>query len=497
MTAKNNLTQPHIVKIMQDAKSAFHLYKKTTSEKRAEFLFEIANEIELLGDNLVQTAMKETNLPEARIVSERGRTCGQLRQFADMLLEGSWVNASIDMAKPNRTPIAKPDLRKMNIALGTVVVFGAGNFPLAYSTAGGDTASALAVGCSVVVKGHPEHQETSQLVADAIITAAEKTKMPNNVFQHISASSFDVGKWLVQDDNTEAVAFTGSFIGGTALLEYAKQRQKPIPIFAEMGSVNPVVMLPNAVKEMSNEIAKTMAASITNGMGQFCTNPGLIFCLNEPGTDHFIQLLGKNMKEVVPQKMLNDGISKNYYNKRDKMLNEKGIRLISVSSIEAKSNEGFPTLAEIDGATFIGNSAIHEEVFGPFSIIVRFDSVQQLKFALEKIPGQLTGSLWATERDLKTNPDLLDAITNFSGRVIINGAPTGVEVCPSMVHGGPFPATTDPRFTSVGLSAIQRFVRPICFQNVPNEFLPNELKNENPNHIWRLVNNQLTKDKTN
>lgn len=479
--------------ILEKSHTAFQQYKKVSGTAKAIFLEAIAAEIEALGQPLIAKVMEETNLPEARLVGERGRTCNQLRQFAALVKEGSWVEARIDTAMPDRAPLPKPDLRKMMVPLGPVVVFGASNFPFAYSTAGVDTASALAAGCSVVLKAHPGHPQTSEMVASAIAKAMAKTKMPSDVFLHVQDSSFEAGKALVQHPLTKAVGFTGSFSGGKALYDYATQRSEPIPVFAEMGSINPVFILPGALKARSEKIAEMYATSITQGVGQFCTNPGLLLGLENAELEVFKKQLSEKMKLIAPGTMLHTGIANNYSKNRAKALEQKGVLLLAESNEKPKENQATSTLATVRAVDFATNHTLLEEVFGPYSLLVTANTIEELKAAATKIPGQLTATIIGEDEDLVTYADFIDLIKEKAGRVIINGVPTGVEVCAAMHHGGPFPATTDSRFTSVGTDAIKRFVRPVSFQNFPQHLLPAELKNENPLGIWRLFNSEWRK----
>lgn len=488
-----DLSGKEIDAVMRQAQDAFLPYRKVTGAGKAVFLEAIASEIEVLGNVLIQKAMEETNLPEARLLGERGRTCNQLRQFAALVKEGSWVEARVDTALADRAPLPKPDLRKMFVPLGPVVVFGASNFPFAYSTAGVDTASALAAGCPVVLKAHPAHPGTSDLVAEAISRAIEKTGMPQNTFQHVHSTSFEAGKALVQHPVTKAVGFTGSFSGGKALYDYAAQRPDPIPVFAEMGSINPVFILPGALKARGEKIAEMYAASITLSVGQFCTNPGLMLSLQSPELDAFTRQLGDKMKKIAPGTMLHPGIASNYRKNREKALAHKGVALVAESSDKPKENQGMPTLATVAAAAFLNNPGLAEEVFGPYSLLVIASTMDELKAAVGVMPGQLTATIIGEDDELVQYADFIQLVTEKVGRVIINGVPTGVEVCPSMQHGGPFPATTDSRFTSVGTDAIKRFVRPVSFQNFPDALLPAELRQDNPLGIWRLFNNELGK----
>lgn len=482
-----------IDQILRQSREAFQTYRLRSGVARAAFLEAIASEIESLGDVLIKKAMEETNLPEARLIGERGRTSNQLRQFATMLKEGSWVEARVDTALPDRTPLPKPDIRKMMVPLGPVVVFGASNFPFAYSTAGVDTAAALAAGCTVVLKAHPAHTGTSDLVASAIEKAIAKVGEHKHVFQHVHASSFEAGKALVQHPLTKAVGFTGSFSGGKALWDYAAQRAEPIPVFAEMGSINPVFILPGALQARGEKVAETYAASITQGVGQFCTNPGLMLSIQSPSLDVFAKQLGEKIRAIAPATMLHSGIASNFVRNREKALHEKGVTLIAQSEVSAKENQGMPTVATVSGDAFLTNPNLVEEVFGPYSLLVKAKSKEELFAALEAIPGQLTATIIGEDSELVDYADFIQRVSEKVGRVIINGVPTGVEVCPSMQHGGPFPATTDSRFSSVGTDAVKRFVRPVSFQNYPQALLPAELRDGNPLGIWRMVNSEWTK----
>jgi 2,5-dioxopentanoate dehydrogenase len=479
--------------VLKKSQEAFLLYKRVTGVAKAAFLEAIASEIEALGDVLVHKAMEETNLPEGRLAGERARTCNQLRQFSALVKEGSWVDARVDTAIPDRAPLPKPDLRKMMVPLGPVVVFGASNFPLAYSTAGVDTASALAAGCTVVLKAHPAHPETSELVAGAIAKAISKTGMPADTFLHVHSSSFDSGKALVQHPLTKAVGFTGSFSGGMALYNYAVQRPDPIPVFSEMGSINPVFILPGALKARGEKVADMYAASITQSVGQFCTNPGLMLGLQSTELDNFEQQLAEKMKKIAPGTMLHPGIAANYKKNREKALSQKGVVLAAESTEKPKDNQGVSTLSSVKAFDFLNNPVLEEEVFGPYSLLVKAGTIEELNEAVRKLPGQLTATIIGEDDELIKYAEFIQLVMEKAGRVIINGVPTGVEVCPSMHHGGPFPATTDSRFSSVGTDAIKRFVRPVSFQNFPDALLPAELKQANPLGIWRLVNNEFKK----
>ena len=486
-------TTEEIDKTMEDAWKAFHQYRRMPLKQRADFMRAIAAELQDESESLVQTAAEETNLPVERLKGELARTIFQLNQYGAASESGEWLEARIDTALPHRTP-PKPDIRKMLIPLGPVVVYGASNFPFAYSTAGGDTACAFAAGCPVIVKAHPAHARTSQMVADAILKAVDKNNMPAGVFAHLHGVAIEVGKTLVQHQHTRAVGFTGSLSGGKQLFDWGNQRQDPIPVFAEMGSINPVFLLPEKLRQSATGIAKIYAGSITLGVGQFCTNPGLIIGIEGDDLHKFIATLGKEIEQAVPGKMLHPGIAKAFDEKKSKALQQSDVTTVAVSSTAKKENEGTPTLAAATGAAFLGNPVLHQEVFGPYSLIIGCKDMPEMIQVARQLEGQLTATLMATHADVSANNELTEAVKNICGRFILNSVPTGVEVCLSMQHGGPFPATTDSRFTSVGADGIKRFARPFAFQNWDNEFLPDELKNENPSGIWRTVNNKLTRE---
>ncbi len=477
------------------ASKAFKTFRTISGEKKSTFLNAIADEILNLNDKLIQTFCSESGLPEGRAKGERGRTIGQLRMFADLVKEGTWVEASIDTAIPKRKPIPRPDLRQMLIPLGPVVVFGASNFPLAYSTAGGDTAAALAAGCPVIVKSHPMHSGTGELVASAVIKAAEKTEMPNGVFSNLNSRGIDVGVQLVQHPGVKAVGFTGSIRGGRALYDLASKREEPIPVFAEMGSINPVIILPEALKNKSENLAKTYASSITLGTGQFCTNPGLLLGIKGENLSSFIQDLSNEIVKIEPSCMLHPNIISAYENNKQKALAQPELSIVINYGDDVRTNYARQTITTVEGNTFLKNPTLHQEVFGPYSIVVQCENVSQLELIISKLEGQLTGTLIAENDEISQYPEIVSALQNRVGRLIYNGVPTGVEVCPSMTHGGPYPASTDSRFTAVGIHSIKRWVRPFSYQNWPNELLPDELKNENPLEIARLVNNKLTTEK--
>ncbi len=477
------------------ATHAFKQYKNVSALEKALFLRTIADEIEALGQLLIDTYVSESGLPEGRAVGERGRTMGQLRAFAILLEEGSWVDASIDTAQPDRSPLPKADIRKMLLPLGPIAVFGSSNFPLAFSTAGGDTASALAAGCPVIVKSHPMHAGTGELVASAILKAAEKTGMPNGVFSNLNSSGIEVGQALVMHSGIKAVGFTGSIKGGMALYKLAAERKEPIPVFAEMGSINPVIVLPSALKEKGDYWAKQYAGSITLGAGQFCTNPGLILGLEGDAFNSFVGNLGQELENIEPSCMLHPHIHKGYNESKQRLSDQEGTAVVGSYDNTLPPNYAQQKVVSVRGDQFLTNPTLHQEVFGPFSVVVKCRDKSELKNILEHLEGQLTGTILGNTAELESYHDIVEALTNRVGRIIFNGVPTGVEVCPSMQHGGPFPASTDSRFTSVGVSAIKRWSRPVAFQDWPNELLPKALQNNNPLNLMRLVNGTYTNDK--
>lgn len=472
----------------QLASRAFETYRSFSGERKAEFLHAIAEEIENLGDELIETFVSESGLPEGRAKGERGRTIYQLRSMAGLLAEGSWVEAIINTAIPDRKPVPKPDLRKMLIPIGPIAVFGSSNFPLAYSTAGGDTATALAAGCPVIVKSHPMHAGTGELVASAIVKAAMRTEMPDGVFSNLNSSGIEVGQQLVSHPSIKGVGFTGSITGGTALFRLASDREEPIPVFAEMGSINPVVILPTALKKDTGRWAQAYAESITLGSGQFCTNPGLILGFKSPSLNNFIAALGDQLLKTEPGLMLHPRIHSNYEQGKMDLSEEDGTYVIATFKDSVETNYAQQLLLTVDGKTFMHNPRLHREVFGPFSMVVQCEDRTEMRRILKRLEGQLTGTVLGEAKEIKEYSDVVEALQGRVGRIIHNGVPTGVEVCPAMQHGGPFPASTDSRFGAVGASAIRRWVRPVSYQNWPSDLLPEALKDKNPLGILRMVN---------
>jgi alpha-ketoglutaric semialdehyde dehydrogenase len=478
------------------ADAAFATYRNTTGEQRALFLERIADEIMALGDGLISRAKAETGLPEARLTGERARTVNQLKMFAQIAREGSWLDARIDTARPDRQPVPKPDLRRMLVPLGVVIVFGASNFPFAYSVAGGDTASALATGNTVVVKAHERHPGASEMVAAAISNAVAACKMPAGVFSMVHGFGPVTGMALVRHPLASAVGFTGSRTAGRALFDAAAARPEPIPVFAEMSSLNPVFLLPEALRENGPAIAEGLKNSVTLGAGQFCTKPGLVFGLDDANFGTFKQTVGKLLETVAPTTMLHAGIQTAYQRGLSRVSETQGVQPVARSKKPADParTEGESVLVCTSTADFQRHRELAAEVFGPFSLLIAAKAMSELEEIARGLDGQLTATVHGTPRDLQSAAGLLQILERKAGRLVINGFPTGVEVCPSMTHGGPYPATTDSRFTSVGTAALLRFVRPVSFQNFPASLLPAALKNENTLTLTRLINGALSQD---
>jgi NADP-dependent aldehyde dehydrogenase len=481
---------------LNEATAAFADYRARPAAERARLLETIAAEIETLGDALPQRASAETGLPLARITGERGRTCGQLRLFASLVREGSWVDARIDPALPKRQPLPRPDLRRMLLPLGPVVVFGSSNFPLAFSVAGGDTASAFAAGCTVCVKAHRAHAGTAEMVGGAITRAVAACGLPAGVFSMIHGDGAKVGIAMVKHPATAAVGFTGSHTAGRALFDAASARPHPIPVFAEMSSLNPVFLLPNAVHERGADIAQGLLNSFTVGVGQFCTKPGLVFTLRSPDTDAFIAKFTEAVRAAPCGTMLTSGIREAFLSNRAKVTSVVGVQPIVESSTPAnpEHTEAQPGFAIARGRRFLDHPELATEAFGPFTLIVIAETDDELKACAAALEGQLTATVHGTDTDLESARPLLATLERKAGRLLINSYPTGVEVCPAMNHGGPYPATTDARFTSVGTAAILRFARPVCYQGFSDALLPPELQDANPRGLLRLVDGNYTRD---
>ena len=490
-----NVSADQAGQAIEKAATAFSVYAGLSPKQRADFLDAIATQIEALGDALIERAVLETGLPTGRITGERGRTTSQLRLFASVLGEGSWVDARINPAMPDRTPLPRPDLRRMLVPLGPVVVFGASNFPLAFSVAGGDTASALAAGCPVIFKAHPSHPGTSSLVGQAIAEAARQTRMPDGVFSLLHADN-EVAQGLVAHPAIKALGFTGSRAGGLALLRVAQGRPEPIPVYAEMSAVNPVVILPGAVGQNAVGIAEGLAASVSLGVGQFCTNPGLVFLLKSGQTDAFLETVAEKIRATAPATMLNAGIHAAYQKGVQQIRVMPGVHLLAEGDTEADNGrtEGRPTVLTTTAPQYLSNPDLSHEIFGPSSLVVLCDTEAELSDCLNALEGQLTATLYATTGELsKSTYEWVNLLQAKAGRLLFGGFPTGVEVSEAMTHGGPFPATTDSRTTSVGTAAILRWVRPVTYQSFPDALLPPALQNANPLNIWRNVDGKMTK----
>ncbi|TZF98634.1 aldehyde dehydrogenase (NADP(+)) (plasmid) [Chryseobacterium panacisoli] len=482
-TSKENIDRR-----IQMAAEAYQFLKNTTVKERAAFMNTVADKIEVLGKELLTTAHAETSLPLARLTGEKARTSGQWRSYAKAVNTGIYTEPRIDLAQPDRQ---KGDLRKYNVGIGPVVVFGASNFPFAFSTAGGDTASAIGAGCPVIVKAHPAHPKTSQLMADAITAAVKEFGWPEGTFSHITGASHDIGAYLVQHKDIRAVAFTGSFAGGKALFDMANRREDPIPVFAEMGSINPVFALPDLLENRAEAFAKEYLFSLTLGAGQFCTNPGVCIALKGEALDRFIIALKNGIQEVIPAKMLHKGIYESFEKHKTIAAEQPEVHSIATADTEIDEWQARAMVIETSAKNFIKNPVLSEEVFGPFGIIVTCETREEIMEIAKQLKGQLTITLAATEEDARNNLMLINLLKDKCGRLLFNGMPTGVEVVYAMQHGGPFPSTTDSRFTSVGPDAVKRFIRPISFQNWPDEFLPEELKNENALQISRIVDGEV------
>ena len=482
----------HVEAACSAAAAAFAGYRSTTSEQRAQFLETIAANIEAIRDDVVARAVAESGLPEARITGEVGRTTGQLRLFADVLREGSWHGARIDPALPDRKPLPRPDIRQRSIPLGPVAVFGASNFPLAFSVAGGDTASALAAGCPVVVKVHDAHPGTSELIGRAISEAVADSGLPAGTFSLLFGSGPELGIALVTDPHIKAVGFTGSRGAGTALVAAAAQRPEPIPVYAEMSSINPVFLLDGALTSRGAELGRAFVGSLTMGSGQFCTNPGLVIAVDGPGLDAFLAAARDALAQSPATPMLTPGIAENYANGVNALSGEADLIVRGEASDSQTSCRA--ALFATDAPSFLSSDALQTEVFGSSSLIVRCTDAAEMHSVAENIEGQLTATVHADESDYDDARQLVPLLELKAGRILFDGWPTGVEVGHAMVHGGPYPATSDSRSTSVGSRAIERFLRPVAYQSVPKALLPSAIADDNPDHLWRRIDGRLTQD---
>lgn len=474
------------------AEEAFETFRNSSFLQRAELLENIADEIINIGDKLINQVHLETGLSLSRIQGERGRTCGQLLLFSKILREGSWVNATIDNADSERSPIAKPDTRSMQVALGPVAVFGASNFPLAFSVAGGDTASALAAGCPVIVKGHPAHPGTSELIAKAIIKAIKSSDLPVGVFSLVQGSNYQISEALVKHPKIKAVGFTGSLKVGRHLYNLATSRPEPIPFYGELGSINPLFLLNDAIKDNQAEFVRNYITSLTMGAGQFCTNPGLLVVQQSPMLDSLLEQLTIQLEESLTDSMLTKPIQESLNLGIDLLRAETDVEILAETAVNNTNAGSRNIILTVPAVSFIKNPKLHEEVFGPVGVVVICKDEAEIMKVACSLKGQLTACIHTTNSNENYTQTLFNKLTQIAGRVLFNGFPTGVEVNHSMVHGGCYPATTDSRSTSVGAQAIYRFTRPVCFQDTPEYLLPSELKNNNPLKIYRMIDGVLT-----
>lgn len=478
----------------QLAAEAFPVFSAFSGRKRAEFLRRIADELARIGIELVQRANLETGLPLSRLEGELNRTMGQLRLFAELIEEGSWVDARIDEALPDRKPLPRPDLRSMRRPLGPVAVFGASNFPLAFSVAGGDTASAFAGGNPVVVKAHPAHPGTSALAAGAVVQAMKDCGLPAGVFSLLFDNGIQVGVSLVQHPAIKAVGFTGSVAGGTALMKLANERPEPIPCYAEMGSTNPIFILPGAMKERSASLAQGLQVSFTQWSGQVCTKPGMVFVPDDV-SDGFVESLRTGVSALTGQRMLTPGIASRY----GQLINARKRHNVDLLAgdqdvSDAVGAVGSPALFRTSMQEILAHEDLGEEIFGPTTLLVHYGTTNDLLEVAQRLHGHLTATIHGTEEDIAGAGELVRILETKAGRLIFNGFPTGVEVSQAMIHGGPFPATSDGRSTSVGAQAIYRFTRPVCYQNFADSALPEELRRANSLGILRIVNGIYTRE---
>lgn len=480
--------------IIMKASDVFETYKGVPVQKRIVFLEKIAEELLQSGQRLISVTHEETSLPQKRLEGERMRTINQIKMFVNLLKEGSWVNAIIDPAQPGRLPLPKPDIRQMQVPLGVIGVFGASNFPYAFSVAGGDTIAALAAGCPVVFKAHSGHPQTSEIVGQCIVEAARTAGMPDGVFSLLHGSGQEIGMAIVTHPQVKAIAFTGSFSGGKAIYDAAVQREEPIPVYAEMGSVNPVFILPGILRDKSFDVAKALADSNVLGVGQFCTNPGILLKMKSKSNDGFLTHYTGYASHLHGGPMLTQRILNAFNNKIQSLRSRKDAKLLAEGKSGETEDSAIPHVFEVTGKSFLENEDLSEEVFGPSATIVIADDKKQLYEIAQNFRGQLTASVWASEEDFKKYGELFQILEAKVGRIMVNTVPTGVEVTHAMVHGGPFPATTDSRATSVGSCSIYRFTRPLCYQNYPLQLLPAALQDENILQIWRYVDGVFTKE---
>ncbi|MCS1411395.1 MAG: Alpha-ketoglutaric semialdehyde dehydrogenase [Verrucomicrobia subdivision 3 bacterium] len=494
----HQLNAASVEAIATHAQAAFSDYNQRSGAERAAFLRQIADNIHAAVEDLVEYMPAETALPEPRVRGETERTTGQLRLFANLIEEGSWVDARIETAQPDRKPLPKPDVRSVLQPLGPVIVFCASNFPLAFSVAGGDTAAALASGCPVIVKAHHSHPGTAEIVGQAVMAAVESCQMPDGTFSLVYGPGQEIGTALVKHPAIKVVGFTGSRAGGTALMKAAFERDEPIPVYAEMSSINPVVILPEALEQNGETIATDLHKSVTLGLGQFCTNPGLVLLPAGKAANRFATQLKDALANTADGHSLNAGIAEAYRSTVNQLasLQDSGVTVHHANPGDGNNHkcQVGTALFEVNAPTFLNLNALHQEAFGPSTTLITYQNQDELIQVVSAFEGQLTGTIHATGQDLQNTPNIVATLQERVGRILFGGFPTGVEVCHAMVHGGPYPSTSDGRSTSVGTMAIHRFVRAVCYQCAPDAVLPDALKNTNPLNLSRLINGQRTRD---
>jgi NADP-dependent aldehyde dehydrogenase len=487
--AFHETTAEQVTEACELAARAVAMYSETPPGERAAFLDCISAEITSLGDSLIERVRLETGLPAGRLEGERARTVGQLGFFARLVRRGDWMDATLDSAE-QQMPLPRPQLARRHIALGPVAVFGASNFPLAFSVAGGDTASALAAGCPVVFKGHPAHPGTGELVARAVRAAVERCRMPAGTFSYLPGASHALGQLLVANPRIRGVGFTGSRAAGLALVQQAARRPDPIPVYAEMSSINPVILFPQASRSRGEALAAAYIGSLSLGAGQFCTNPGVLILIDSPDADAFIAAAARSLRECPAQQMLAAGIYAGFEHGVARLRAQSAVDITAEGGVGMGVNLAQPVLLTVRAAQFIADPSLAREVFGPASLIIRAANLQEVVALLDQLEGQLTATLLFDEADIPMVSGLIPRLEQIAGRIVANGWPTGVQVCEAMVHGGPFPATSDGRSTSVGSLAMQRFLRPVCYQNFPDLLLPPALRAGNPLHVPRRMDGE-------
>ena len=491
----NDASLEQVKVAIDEANQAFADFRTTTPEHRADFLETLAIEVEERGEEIIACAQAETALGQQRLKMELSRTLAQPKLFAELIREGSWLEARIDSAELSRQPIPRPSLRSMLQPVGPVAVFGASNFPLAISVVGTDTVCAFAAGCPVVIKAHPAHPRTCEITAQAVVAALKKHNLPPSLFSLLHGLDHGVGQSIIAHPKLAAVAFTGSLAGGRALMDAAARREVPIPVFAEMGSLNPVFLLPDALKNHGSKIAEGFVQALTLGVGQFCTNPSVLLALDCPALDTFLRETSQHVQACEPETMLHKGIHLNYTELSEAFSNLSGLSVVAkTKSADAKKLEADVTLLETNFSTWSSTQKLQQECFGPTSIIIRAKNLEELLEFARNMEGSLTATLHGTNEDLDTHKELIKLLETRVGRLVFNGFPPGVEIGHATHHGGPYPATSTGAHTSIGLGSIQRFVRPICYQGCPDSQLPRELQDANPRGILRTVDGKRNRN---